>query len=107
MQTIQTRLSPSCQRTTTQAVFDEGDYCAAAPRRSMRVKFECGLENRSWGASEPSTCVYQASASSPAACMQAELARHEAALAAVLKEEEELRQEIAAEAAERGQHDEL
>ncbi len=36
-----------------QAVFDGGDYCHKAPPRSLRVKIECGSEEKAWDASEP------------------------------------------------------
>jgi hypothetical protein len=51
-----------------QAVFDGGDYCHKHPARSLRVKLECGGEERAWDASEPSTCAYTVHASTPAAC---------------------------------------
>lgn len=51
-----------------QAVFEGGDYCHKHPARSLRVKLECGGEERAWAASEPSTCAYVVHASTPAAC---------------------------------------
>lgn len=51
-----------------QAVFEGGDYCHKHPARSLRVKLECGGEERAWAASEPSTCAYTVHASTPAAC---------------------------------------
>jgi hypothetical protein len=51
-----------------QAVFEGGDYCHKHPARSLRVKLECGGEERGWDASEPNTCAYQVYASTPAAC---------------------------------------
>lgn len=51
-----------------QAVFEGGDYCHKHPARSLRVKLECGGEERAWDASEPSTCAYVVHASTPAAC---------------------------------------
>jgi hypothetical protein len=51
-----------------QAVFEGGDYCHKHPARSLRVKLECGGDERAWDASEPSTCAYLVHASTPAAC---------------------------------------
>lgn len=51
-----------------QAVFEGGDYCHKHPARSLRVKLECGGEERAWDASEPNTCAYMVHASTPAAC---------------------------------------
>jgi uncharacterized protein YdbL (DUF1318 family) len=67
----------------------------------MRVTLSCGLHERAWGASEPSTCAYAASMETPAACRQGELDELEARLAALVKEEEELAREIAEEEAAR------
>lgn len=54
--------------TAPQAVFEGGDYCHKHPARSLRVKLECGGEERAWDASEPNTCAYMVHASTPAAC---------------------------------------
>lgn len=63
----------------------------------MRVRFECGLHESAWGASEPATCAYASSMATPAACKEEELHALEARLAALVKEEEELAKEIAEE----------
>jgi hypothetical protein len=51
-----------------QAVFEGGDYCHKAPPRSLRVRIECGTEEKAWDASEPEVCSYAVHASTPAAC---------------------------------------
>ena len=85
----------------TEGVFDNGDWCHQAPARSMRVTFQCGLEEAAWGASEPSTCTYAATMATPAACKEDDLKALEARLAELLQEERALAEEIAAEEAER------
>lgn len=86
---------------TTQAVFDGGDFCHQHPARSLRVKLECGADERAWGASEPSTCSYSVHASSPAACKAEKLAELNASLQGLLAEEAALQAEIDAEEAAR------
>jgi hypothetical protein len=77
-----------------QGVFAGGDPCGGAPPRSMRVKFECSLEERSWGASEPATCAYAAHMATPAACKRKDLAALEARLAEVRRIGEEAAREM-------------
>ena len=60
---------------SAQAVFDGGDYCHKAPARSLRVRLECGSEERAWDASEPEVCSYAVHASTPAACKTDRYAR--------------------------------
>jgi hypothetical protein len=84
-----------------QGVFENGDWCHQAPARSMRVTFQCGLEESAWGGSEPATCAYAAAMATPAACRQEDLQALEDRLAALIKEEAELAKEIAEEEAAR------
>lgn len=103
----------------TEAVFDGGDYCHKAPARSLRVKIECGPEEKAWDASEPEVCTYVVHAATPAACKQDRLKELEDTMAALLAEEASLAAEIAAEEEQRqkdlaalrekieGKHDEL
>lgn len=89
--------TPHTQKHTqkrAQGVFENGDWCHQAPARSMRVTFECGLEEHAYGASEPSTCAYAANLATPAACKKDDLKILEDRLAALIKEEAELAAEI-------------
>lgn len=85
----------------TEAVFEGGDYCHKHPARSLRVKLECGGEERGWDASEPNTCAYQVYASTPAACKAEKLKELQTAYDALLAEEEALAKEIAEEEKQR------
>ncbi|GBF96865.1 glucosidase 2 subunit beta [Raphidocelis subcapitata] len=85
----------------TEGVFENGDWCHQAPARSMRVTFVCGTDEAAWGGGEPSTCAYAATMSTPAACKEEQLKALEDRLAALIREEEELAGEIAAEEAAR------
>lgn len=67
----------------TQAVFEGGDYCHKNPARSLRVKLECGGDERAWSASEPSTCAYIIHASTPAACRSESLQELQVVIRAV------------------------
>jgi len=98
-QWLHTPLNP--KRPQPQGVFENGDWCHQAPARSMRITFECGLEESAWGASEPSTCAYSASMATPAACKQEDLKQLEDRLAALIREEAELAKEIEEEEAVR------
>jgi len=49
-------------------VFDRGESCWQGPRRSMTVKFVCGLEKAILDVSEPSRCLYHSTVSHPGAC---------------------------------------
>lgn len=62
-----------CCAVCCQAVFDGGDYCHKNPARSLRVKLECGSEEKAWDASEPEVCAYVVHASTPAACKRDKL----------------------------------
>ncbi|WIA37222.1 hypothetical protein OEZ86_014172 [Tetradesmus obliquus] len=85
----------------TEAVFDGGDYCHKAPARSLRVRLECGSEEKAWDASEPEVCSYAVHASTPAACKTDRLKQLEDIMASLLAEEAALAAEIAAEEAQR------
>ncbi len=41
--------------------------------RSLKVKLECGAEDRLHSSSEPSVCVYEATLTTPAVCSDDEL----------------------------------
>jgi hypothetical protein len=89
-------------------VFDGGDWCYQAPQRSLRVHISCALSESSWGASEPSTCVYASNMASPVACSEGGLAALQGQLDRLLAEEAALAAEIAAdEAAAAAVRDEL
>ena len=67
------RPRPPAPRRRPQGVFEGGDACGSGAKRSMRVKFECGLKESAFGASEPSTCAYAATMTTPAACKKRDL----------------------------------
>ena len=52
---------------TMEMAFGQGEVCGDSPRRA-RVAFECGEEDELLAVSEPSTCEYAATFSSPSAC---------------------------------------
>lgn len=51
--------------------YEHGQYCHIGVDRSVRVKVQCGVENRLVDLQEPSTCEYEATFQSPAACVPA------------------------------------
>ena len=49
-------------------VFENGAKCWNGPKRSLTVTWECGGADEVVLVEEPETCVYVATATSPAAC---------------------------------------
>uniref|UniRef100_A0A7R9VH33 MRH domain-containing protein n=1 Tax=Chlamydomonas euryale TaxID=1486919 RepID=A0A7R9VH33_9CHLO len=83
------------------AVFGGGDDCGGHGPRHMRVLLECGATESLHSATEPHTCEYTATLSTPLLCTRDELHRAHAELANAVKARDALAQQIAREVAER------
>lgn len=57
----------------SELVFEGGQSCWQGPKRSMRVKLQCGSAEQLHSVEEPSRCEYAAVLSTPAACSTADL----------------------------------
>lgn len=49
-------------------LYDDGHSCWNGPNRSVKVRVECGPENKLLSAEEPSRCTYRFRLETPAAC---------------------------------------
>mmetsp|Transcript_39665 Transcript_39665/g.112495 ORF Transcript_39665/g.112495 Transcript_39665/m.112495 type:complete len:518 (-) Transcript_39665:249-1802(-) len=61
-------------------VYEGGQSCWQGPKRSMRVRLECGSTESLANVEEPSRCEYQAVLHTPAACSQQDLEASQAKL---------------------------
>lgn len=52
--------------------YDRGQNCWNGPDRSVRIHFECGIENQLKSASEPNRCEYAFTFATPARCTKQE-----------------------------------